>query len=220
MGQAFGYIAERLFVDDAEARNSPVQTFGGEYGGGDIKYTDVNDDGQITAADMVPIGNPTSPEIIYGFGVSMGYRGFDFSVFFQGMGNKSFFIDPGSITPYYNETQLLKAIANDHWSETNQNEYALFPRLTYGYLNKNNIQRSTWWMRDGTFLRLKQAEFGYSLPHKWTDKMRIENLRFYVSGTNLFTWSRFKTWDVELSGNAFNYPIQRVVNLGLNITFK
>lgn len=220
LGQAFGYIAERLFVDDAEARNSPVQTFGGEYGGGDIKYTDVNDDGQITAADMVPIGNPTSPEIIYGFGVSMGYRGFDFSVFFQGMGNKSFFIDPGSITPYYNETQLLKAIANDHWSETNQNEYALFPRLTYGYLNKNNIQRSTWWMRDGTFLRLKQAEFGYSLPHKWTDKMRIENLRFYVSGTNLFTWSRFKTWDVELSGNAFNYPIQRVVNLGLNITFK
>lgn len=219
ISQKWGYIAERLFVDDAEARNTPSQNFGSAYGGGDIKFTDVNNDGVITAADMVPIGNPTTPEIVYGFGLSLGYKGFDASVFFQGEGNVSFWIDASSTSPFVNETQLMKAYADDHWSEENQNVYALWPRMSVN-VNKNNTARSTWFMRDGSFLRLKQVELGYTFPNKRLRKAHIDNLRLYMSGSNLLTWSKFKLWDVELGGDGFNYPIQRVVNLGVNITLK
>ena len=219
ISQRWGYIAERLFVDDAEARNAPIQNFGSTYGGGDIKYTDVNNDGMITAADMVPIGNPTTPEIVYGFGLSLGYKGFDASVFFQGEGNVSFWIDAEETSPFAGDTQLLKVYADSHWSEENQDVYALWPRLST-VVNKNNTARSTWFMRDGSFMRLKQVELGYTFPHTWLRKAHIDNLRLYVSGSNLLTWSKFKLWDVELGGNGFNYPIQKVVNLGLNITLK
>jgi TonB-linked SusC/RagA family outer membrane protein len=220
--QEYGYIAERLFMDDAEAENSPPQIFGGEkVGGGDIKYTDVNRDGRITVADMVPIGNPTSPEIIYGFGVSAGYKGFDFSAFFQGLANESFWIDAGgnnATAPFQNQTQLLKAYADSHWSEDNQDMYALWPRLS-PVLNPNNTQHSTWFMRDGSFLRLKQVEIGYTVPGKWQKRLHIDQLRFYVSGTNLLLFSKFKLWDAEMAGNGLGYPIQRVFNIGLNFTF-
>jgi hypothetical protein len=218
LNQQTGYIAERLFVDDAEARNSPPQNFGGNYGGGDIKYTDVNGDGVITAADMVFIGNPTSPEIIYGLALSAGYKGLDVSVFLQGLANESFWLDLNNVSPFQNETQLIKLFADDYWSETNQNTYALWPRLDY-QLNSNNTQRSTYFMRDGSFLRLKQAEIGYTIPGKWQKKFHIDGLRFYLSGTNLLLFSKFKLWDVEMAGNGLGYPIQRVFNAGLNITF-
>ena len=171
------------------------------------------------SADKVPIGNPTYPEIIYGFGVSMGYRGFDLSLFFQGLANESFFIDAKGTSPFGGENQLLKAYADSHWSEDNPDIYALWPRLS-PTANKNNYQTSTWWMRDGSFLRLKQMEFGYTLPRRVTRKAHIENLRFYFSGTNLLTWSRFKLWDPELAGKGMNYPIQRTLNVGANITFE
>lgn len=219
LAQNWGYIAERLFVDDAEAKNSPAQNFGSEYGGGDIKYTDVNRDGIIDAKDMVPIGNPTSPEIIYGFGFSAGWKGFDASVFFQGLANESFWINASATSPFQGQTQLLKVYADSHWSEDNQDLYALWPRLS-GSINNNNVQSSTWFMRDGSFLRLKQVEFGYTLPRKLTDKAHIDNLRLYFSGSNLWTWSRFRLWDVEMAGNGLGYPIQRIMNIGLNITFK
>ena len=228
--QTWGYIAERLFIDDEDAANSPSQAaFGSQYGGGDIKYTDVNGDGVITNADMVPIGFPTSPEIIYGFGVSVGHKGFDFSVFFQGLGRESFWIDATSAyntatnrygtAPFVNNGQLLKAYSDSHWSEDNRDIYALYPRYS-AYENRNNTQVSTWWMRDGSFLRLKQMEFGYSLPQKLTNKIHIDNLRVYFQGNNLLCWSKFKLWDPELAGEGFNYPIQRTFNIGLNVTFK
>lgn len=216
--QTWGYIAERLFVDDDEAKNSPPQMFGGVYGGGDIKYTDVNGDGQITSADRVPIGNPTSPEIVYGFGLSVGYKGFDASVFFQGLANESFWINPVSTAPFYAQTQLLKAYADSHWSEENQNVYALWPRLSPN-LNANNIQQSTWFMRDGSFLRLKQAEVGYTIPGNWQKKLKLSQFRIYLSGTNLLLFSKFKLWDVEMAGNGLGYPVQRVLNVGLNLSF-
>jgi len=216
--QTWGYIAERLFMDDAEASNSPTQTFGGLYGGGDIKYLDVNQDGQITAADQVPIGNPTSPEIIYGFGTSVGYKGLDFSVFFQGLANESFWIDPVKTSPFQNQTQLLKSYADSHWSEDNQNMYALWPRLSSNLVN-NNTQSSTWFMRDGTFLRLKQAEIGYSISGKWKERIHLNTFRVYLSGTNLLNFSSFKLWDVEMGGNGLGYPLQRVFNVGVNMSF-
>ena len=227
--QTWGYIAERLFIDDEEAANSPSQSsFGVQYGGGDIKYTDVNGDGVITEADRVPIGLPTSPEIIYGFGTSFGWKGLDFSVFFQGLANESFWIDATSsytstkvgTAPFVHNTQLLKAYYDSHWSEDNRDVYALWPRFSSSYENKNNSAVSTWWMRDGSFLRLKQLEIGYTLPYKWTKKLRMDNLRVYFQGNNLLCWSRFNLWDPELAGEGLNYPIQRTFNIGLHVTFK
>lgn len=224
LSQEWGYIAERLFVDDAEVKNSPAQF--GSYMAGDIKYRDVNGDGKISELDKVPIGFPTTPEIIYGFGLSAGYKGFDASFFFQGAARESFWLDPKSVTPFldgddedglsgYNS--VLQVFADDHWSESNRDAYALWPRLA-NYEVTNNNQTSTWFMEDGSFLRLKSVEIGYTLPKRLADKVLLKNLRLYVSGTNLFYFSRFKLWDPEMAGNGLGYPIQRVFNVGLNIS--
>ncbi|MDR1153972.1 MAG: TonB-dependent receptor, partial [Bacteroidales bacterium] len=233
--QESGYIAERLFVDDEEAAGSPPQSVGNDkYGGGDIKYTDVNRDGRIDAADRVPLGYPTMPEIIYGFGFSMGYKGFDLSAMFQGAARQSFWINAHSTAPFIDDAQILQAYADSYWSEETQNVYAIWPRLDTK-INGNNVpgayydsngnqqwsgdQRNTWFMRNAAFLRLKQVEFGYTLPARITEKIRMSNLRFYVSGTNLFLLSKFKMWDVEMAGNGLGYPLQRVFNVGVNLTF-
>ncbi|MGV8879171.1 MAG: TonB-dependent receptor [Sphingobacteriaceae bacterium] len=215
--QNFGYIAERLFIDDEEAANSPKQNFG-IYGGGDIKYTDINRDGQITQADMVPLGNPTLPEITYGFGFSGGYKNFDVSAFFQGLANESFWIDPVATSPFQNQTQVLKAYADSYWSEDNRDIYALWPRLGTT-VSSNNAQTSTWFMRDGSFLRLKQVEVGYTLPKKLMNKIHTSNFRIYLNASNLLNFSKFKLWDVEMGGNGLGYPIQKVFNVGLNVNF-
>jgi TonB-linked SusC/RagA family outer membrane protein len=229
--QTYGYLAERLFIDDAEATNSPRQNFG-EYGGGDIKYTDVNRDGQITEADKVPIGNPTLPQIVYGFGFSMGFKSFDLSAFFQGLANESFWIDPSATSPFASyrtdsesglagkvlNNQLLKAYADSHWSEDSRDVYALWPRLS-PQVNQNNAQTSTWFMRDGSFLRLKTVEFGYTLPKSFQKKLATSTFRIYANALNLVNISKFKLWDVEMGGNGLGYPLQRVFNVGLNITF-
>lgn len=215
--QEYGYIAERLFVSDEEAANSPKQG-NTKVQGGDIKYLDVNNDGVIDEKDIVPIGNPTTPEIVYGFGVSAGYKNFDFSIFFQGSGNTSFWIDTNKTAPFQNNTQLLKAYADSHWAEDNQDVYAMWPRLSPD-INSNNTVKSTWFMRDGAFLRLKQLEVGYTLPQNLLSKLRVSNLRFYLSGSNLLLFSKFKLWDVEMGGNGLGYPLQRVFNIGLNLSF-
>lgn len=229
LSQTYGYIAERLFVDDEDVANSPKQQFG-EYTAGDIKYKDINHDGIIDEQDIVPIGYPTTPEIIYGFGFSVGYKDFDFNCFFQGSARSSFFIDPLRITPFAqpydpdNElggkqanNALLQVIADNHWSEANQNMYAFWPRLSNTAINNNN-QSSTWWLRDGTFLRMKSAEIGYTLPKRLTSKAKLENLRIYISGTNLFNISKFKIWDTEMGNNGLGYPVQRVFNIGIQLS--
>ena len=225
INQNWGYIAERLFVDEREVANSPTQF--GNVMGGDIKYRDINDDGVISALDQVPIGHPTVPEINYGFGTTLGYKGFDFSFFFQGSGRQSFWLNIGNIQPFVDgdsddgligQNAVLQAIADNYWTESNRNPYAFWPRLST-YSITNNNQTSTWWMQDASFLRLKSAEFGYTLPRKLTEKMYMSNCRIYLSGTNLLAWSRFKLWDPEMAGNGLGYPLQRVINLGLNVNF-
>lgn len=229
LNRDYGYIADRLFVDDEEARNSPTQSFsnGGTLPlGGDIKYRDLNGDGKIDGADQTYLGDPNIPQIVYGFGVSGGWKGFDLSAFFQGQAKVSFFIDPARTSPFIQSpdtqfngnTQLLQEYADNHWSEDNQNLYALYPRLGInGAQIENNRQKSTWWMRDGSFLRLKSAELGYTLPAKIAKALGVKNTRIYVNGLNLLTWSPFKMWDPELGGNGFNYPIQKVFNIGINV---
>ncbi|HWZ05240.1 MAG TPA: TonB-dependent receptor, partial [Mucilaginibacter sp.] len=230
IGRQMGYVAERLFVDDNEARNSPSQIFsagGIAPQGGDIKYRDLNGDGKIDGFDQTYIGYPTVPEIVYGYGISAGYKSFDLSAFFQGQAMVSFFIDPNRVSPFIQSpdpymvgnTQLLQAFADNHWSESNQNLYAMYPRLgVTGAQIENNRQNSTWWMRDGSFLRLKSLEIGYTLPKQISQKLNITKCRIYFNGLNLYTWAPFKLWDPELGGNGFAYPIQKVFNIGANVT--
>jgi TonB-linked SusC/RagA family outer membrane protein len=217
LSQSWGLIAERLFVDDKDVLNSPTQTFG-TYGAGDIKYRDINGDGRITNLDRVPIGYPTSPEIVYGFGVSIGYKTFDLSMFWQGQARSSFFIDATATTPFANNGALLKAYADSHWSEDNRSMYALWPRLSPG-VNNNNTRSSTWWLRKGDFLRLKQLELGYSLPAGLLRKCGLKSFRLYLNGSNLFSLSSFDLWDIEMAGDGLGYPVQRVVNIGLQTSF-
>lgn len=219
LGQQWGLVAERLFVSEEEIKNSPKQLYS-EYGAGDIKYKDINRDGQIDNQDKVPIGYPTTPEINYGFGFSLGYKGIDFSVFFQGSARSSFWVNPASIAPFTNNGggQLMKEIADNHWSEDNRDLYAFWPRLSETTI-ANNQQHSTWFMRDGSFIRLKSLELGYTIPTTWTKKAKIETLRVYLSGSNLLCFSKFKLWDPEMGGNGLGYPVQRVFNLGINVNF-
>ncbi|RTE52372.1 TonB-dependent receptor [Arenibacter aquaticus] len=227
INQVWGYVAERLFVDENEVNNSPVQTFG-EYSGGDIKYKDINGDGRISGLDRVPIGNPTSPEIVYGFGVSAGYKGFDISCFFQGLANESFWINPYETAPFVDihydgepnwdtNNQLLQVWADSHWSENNRDLYAKWPRLSPN-ISGNNTQTSTWFMQDGSFLRLKSLEVGYNLPQNVLDKIKMDRIRFYVTGNNLLAFSNFKLWDPEMAGNGLSYPTQRVINAGVQLS--
>jgi TonB-linked SusC/RagA family outer membrane protein len=231
LSQQWGLIAERLFIDEEEVSNTPTQSFG-EYHAGDIKYRDVNRDGKVTDEDAVPIGFPTDPEIIYGFGLSAGYRNCDISFFFQGSARSSFWINAHATSPFNNETQLLKAYADSHWSEDKRDIYAMWPRLGTN-VNGNNVpgayvdtngnpqwgKRNTWFMRDGAFLRLKSVEIGYTLPGKLMEKIKITNARIYLNGVNLFCFSKFKMWDVEMGGNGLGYPLQKAYNIGLNLSF-
>jgi TonB-linked SusC/RagA family outer membrane protein len=233
--QQWGLIAEGLFVDDADVANSPRQFE--PYMAGDIKYRDLNGDGQITLLDEAPIGYPTTPEINYGFGPSFGFFGFDLSFFFTGVARTSFFIDYGAMSPfldvglsaaegvyYRGNNALPQFIVDSYWSESNKNSYAVWPRLTADFVSNNN-ELSTWFMRDGAFLRLKQMEFGYTIPEKVVNRIGMTSARIYVSGTNLLVFSKFKLWDPELRqnssyySNGTSYPLQRVVNLGANISF-
>lgn len=229
--QWWGYIAERLFVDDNEVANSPVQEIGGVVQGGDIKYRDINGDDKINQLDRVPIGYPTTPEIIYGFGLSGGYKSFDISLFFQGSARSSFWIDTRATAPFINyhfdddpfgdyltNNALLQVYANSHWSESNRNIYAIWPRLSANEV-PNNTTTSTWFMQNGAFLRLKSAEMGYTLPAGTLSKWGVRNARVYISGTNLLHWSVFKLWDPEMGGNGLGYPVQRVMNFGAQISF-
>lgn len=233
LNQMNGFIAERLFIDESDVKNSPRQNFG-EYGAGDIKYRDINGDGEITGLDVVPIGFPISkaPEIIYGGGLSAGYKGFDLSFFLQGTARTSFWIDPYLTAPFIanmssdpniflgsgSRNGLLKAYADNYWSEDNRNSYALWPRLSHTP-NENNNQLSTWFMRSGAFLRLKSVELGYTIPKKVFGSKFIPVIRVYANGLNLLTFSQFNIWDVEMGGYGLGYPIQKVVNAGLTVNF-
>jgi TonB-linked SusC/RagA family outer membrane protein len=224
INQGWGLIAERLFVDEHEIKNSPKQDWG-EYMAGDIKYKDVNGDGVVNDNDRVPMGYPTSPEIQYGFGVSVGYKNFDFSFFIQGNSRVSFFINPGTgggddanegISPFVNQRNALPIIARDYWSETNPNPHAFWPRLSTNTIN-NNMQQSSWWLRDGGFMRLKNVEIGYNLP--WFARYGVKTSRLYLSSENLLVLSSFKLWDPEMGRKGLGYPPNKRFNIGLQIGF-
>jgi len=223
INQQWGYVGERLFVDEAEIDSSPKQfgnnDFYTDYMAGDIKYKDINEDGRIDSGDQIPIGFPTVPEIQYGFGLSTGYKEFDFSFFFQGNARVSFFINPGvtnGIAPFSGRRNALQIVANDYWTETNPNIHAFWPRLSTSPMQNNTVQ-SSWWLRDGKFLRLKTMEFGYSLPE--VNRIGMKTCRVYLNAENLFVIAPFKMWDPEMGGNGLAYPINRRFNIGVQLSF-
>lgn len=214
-----GYIAERLFIDEADVANSPKQELGGIVRAGDIKYKDINGDGRVNSDDQVHIGYPIVPEITYGFGLSGGYKNFDLSFFMQGQDRVSFFINPNNIAPFVEQRNAMQYIADDHWNPNNPVAKAFWPRLSASYNDNNNVSNSTWWIRNGRFLRMKNAELGYTLPKNFFPSTGIESLRLYLAGQNLFNLSDFKLWDPEMGGEGFNYPLQKVYSVGLTVSF-
>ena len=214
-GQHLVYVADGLFRDQADVDSHAEQTLGYIPQPGDIKYVDQPDangncDGIINTNDRVYMGYPEDPEIVYGFGPSMKYKNWDFSFFFQGAARTSILMS--GFHPFgKNATRgVMKFIADGYWSESNPNPNAAYPRLTRD-TNANNTVNSSYWLRNGAFLKLKNAEIGY------TFKM----FRAYLNGSNLLTFSPFEHWDPEMGGGSgMKYPTQRVFNIGIQFTFK
>ena len=223
VAQAKGLVALGLFKDYEEIRNSPKQQFddSSKVMPGDIRYKDVNGDGVINDNDVVPIGATTRPNLIYGFGASAQWKGLDFNVHFQGAGKSSFFIDGFTVYPFSSGdwgNVLKDVVESNRWIlGENEDVNARYPRLSYGG-NANNYRPSTYWLRDGSYIRLKTLEVGYTLPKSITNKIRFNNIRFFLIGTNLLTFSNFKLWDPELgSSNGQQYPLSKTWTLGLTV---
>lgn len=208
-----GFLSDGLFIDQADIDNYKQQ-LGNTLIPGDIKYKNISKsqygytDDLVDANDWVWLGNPTVPEIVYGFGPSFKWKNLDFSFFFQGVARTSLFIN--GFHPFGNNSlrNVLQWVADDRWSPDNQDSNAKYPRLSRAS-NDNNTKTSDYWMRNGAFLKLKNAEVGYT----------YKNMRLYVSGTNLLTFSSFKLWDPEQGGGSgLSYPTQRVFNVGFQMT--
>ncbi|MDR3184106.1 MAG: TonB-dependent receptor [Prevotellaceae bacterium] len=245
--QAKGLIALGLFKDYDDIRNSPRQTYG-EYMPGDIKYKDVNGDGLIDDNDIVAVGASRVPSLIYGMGLSVMWKGFDFNIHFQGAGKSAYFLNGFGVYPFVEGGigNILSLVGdpNNRWisreiSGTPDTERtdAMFPRLSYSQIewlaagdayvggtqspgigHRNNYRASTFWLRDGAYLRLKTLEIGYTIPKAITNKAHMNTVRLYFIGTNLLLWDSLKVWDPELaSGHGMNYPLAKTLTFGLTI---
>jgi len=226
LSQQIGYIAEGLFRDQAEINNSPTQ--GGDIMPGDIRYRDINEDGVIDVNDATYIGFPTTPRVIYGFSGFFNFKNIEFSFAFQGSGKRAFFMNPQNISPFVDNRAMLKAIYDDHWSADNMKEHPFWPRLSTQSITAHNPQeawtgseerRSTYFMRECSFLRCTSIELAYNLPREFLQRLRMQTVKFYARVNNPFLITNFKVWDVELGDNGFNYPIQRTWSIGLNLSF-
>lgn len=234
-GEYYGYIAEGYFQSQEEIESSPRQMR--ELKPGDIKYKDLNGDNVIDAYDQTYLGKSSFPSWSYGFGFNLNWNNFDLSLFFQGVADVSIMANGSSIDngggdwgaggvgviPFtgmgaYPNNSLKKAL--DRWTEDNPDENAWYPRLTSdASTNDNNYVNSTHWLKNGNYLRLKQASLGYTLKGDRLDAKGVEYLYFYLSGQNLLTFSPFKLWDPELGSNGAKYPFSRMLTLGMRIAF-
>ena len=227
VNQQRGLIALGLFRDYDDIRNSPKQSWG-TVQPGDIKYKDVNGDGIVDDGDRVAIGATDTPSLIYGLGASVSWRGFDLNLHFQGAGKYTFLINSGAVNAFRDGRwgNILQGITDNRWISTDisgtketENPNAPYPRLSYGY-NLNNQQSSSFWLRNGRFLRLKNLDIGYTLPKPMVNTIHLESVRIYISGQNLITWSPFKLWDPELDSRQRGqiYPITRSFTAGIQIS--
>lgn len=226
VNQARGLIAAGMFSDYEEIRNYPTQQFG-EVMPGDLKYKDVNGDGIVDGGDVVAIGATERPNLIYGVGLSARWKSFDFNIHFQGAGKSSYCIQGPSVYAFSQKEigNILPDLVDGRWidstisgTEATMNPNASYPRLSYGG-NSNNYRASTFWLRNGSYLRLKTLEIGYNLPQKWVNKIYSKNIRLFFIGTNLLTFSEFKLWDPEMgSTTGAHYPLAKTFSFGFNIS--
>ena len=226
MGQYMGFVAEGLFQSEEEIAHSAVL---GPSLPGDIKLKDINGDGRITwDQDMVPIGRSSVPEMMYGLNIDAEWNGFDFSMLWQGAAlfdvnlcgiysNSGIRDDTFYTRPFYCDGNTPYYLVEGAWRPDNPD--AKYPRLSTGF-RSNGGSSSSWWVINGTYVRLKSLQLGYTLPAKWTQKVGIERVRAYVAGGNLLTFSHLDYLDPEMpSVNQGYYPQQRTYEFGLNVTF-
>ncbi|WP_316793918.1 TonB-dependent receptor [Pedobacter frigoris] len=229
----FGYIADGYYTDQNDIDSRPEQKFG-VVRPGDIRYLDQNGDNVIDAYDARRLGKSPFPSWLYGAGFSVAFKKFDLSLFFQGvadvgiMANGSLIrgngagVDGVGVVPFsglgqYQNNTMAQVL--DRWTIENPRQDAYYPRLSVAGLADNNYLNSTHWLKDGSYVRLKQASLGYTLSSDKLKKARIPVLYFYASGQNLLTFSKFKLWDPELGSNGAKYPITRMMTFGMRAQF-
>jgi len=232
-GEFTGYISEGLFIDQADVDESPNQTFGVTKPG-DIKYRDLNKDETIDASDWTYLGKSPFPTLSYGGGFSVGYKKFDLSLFIQGVSDVGIMANgseikldgqgsPGvGVVPFAGMGQYPGNVLSNvtsRWTEENPVQNVDYPRLSVATLSDNNYQSGTWWLKDGSFWRLKQASFGYTVFSNSNHGKALSTLYFYLSGQNLLTFSKFKLWDPELGSGGTGYPPVRTITLGVRAQF-
>ena len=217
IGENFGLIADGFFNNEDEVARGPVI---GNPGVGNARYIDVNGDGVITVEDMVPLGNPEFPEINYGFNFGVSYKGFDFSVLFQGAANTSKIMSGKFQKPFDVNGGMMDFAVAERWAPDNI-ENAIRPRLTLNYSNPNDYLSSSMWMRDGSYLRLRNVELSYQFKQAKLKKvLGVNGLRIYANGQNLFTWDKLKVIDPEGSTtDGWRYPQLKVYNIGVKVDF-
>lgn len=217
--QPFGLVAIGYFKDQDDIDNSPRQTFMSALKAGDVKYLDVNKDGIIDDDDRVAIGHPIVPEWVLGLGGTIGYKNMELSLFFNGVTNVSMFVEGESIYAFsrglgtYN---ILNEYYNNRWTPENPN--AKYPAVSE-MENPNNNRRSTLYLRDASYIRLRSAEIAYKFPAKIVQICKLENARVFVNGMNLFTLDKIKFMNPESNSGTGEYPLQRSVNFGVQIGF-
>lgn len=229
IGQLFGLIADGLFTEEdfsniatgQLAQGVPAHTFG-TVRPGDIKYRDLNGDGVIDALDRTAIGGTVDPQLVYGIGANLRFKSVDFGFFFQGVGQTDRIIGGANFIPGSSGGSMGNMYTNvhDRWTVDNPRQDVFYPRLS-DYQSANNNEASTWWLRDMSFIRLRNVELGYSLPHHVADRVQMRNTRLFLRGSNLLTFSKFKLWDPELGvNNGLRYPIMKSISVGLEVNFK
>lgn len=219
LNQRFGYIALGLFKSKQEIANSPQEP--GDVRPGDIKFKDINGDGKISPDDRVPIGYGSVPELSYGFGFTLDYKEFTLRAFFQGIGNVDIYLNGGTVQPFLHGLSRGNLFSNitDRWTKENPVPHPFYPRLAVGSVN-DNYDLSTWWLRNGRYLRLRNVKFAYHFPDRWLKGAQIRSVQIFIAGRNVLTFSPFKLWDPELgNGRGATYPLLRTYSAGFDIKF-
>ena len=221
--QAWGYYTPDDFSPDGTPKvasnpDTPVKP-------GDLKYADLSGpdgkpDGIIDSNDETVIGYPNGmPQFIYGFTPSISYKGIDFSILFQGAARYSLPVSGSLVWPFFYQGSASKLSYDDHWTPTNTD--ALYPKV-YSNQPDYNTRYSSWWCRDASYLRIKNMELGYTLPHRITKKFFVQKFRIYLSAQNLWTWTpnMKELIDPEAQNSSGQYYYQQqVMSAGVNITF-
>jgi TonB-linked SusC/RagA family outer membrane protein len=211
-----GYVFDRLFTETDNLGSLPDQSSLGFQRPGDLKYKDLNGDNVIDFRDVTVIGNAKIPQSNFGLNLGSKYKGIDLNVFFQGTRGGSTY----NSGPTYNEFVSGRGSVLQHhldrWTP-GSGQSAGYPRLTLS--NANNFVKSSYWVKDNSFIRLKYVEMGYTLPVKLVNKIGVSAARLFVNGNNMFLWDKVGQKDPEAQDNGLSYPIQRSFSIGLNVKF-